>query len=650
MDASSIAVQLLNGLAQASTLFLVAAGLSLIFGVTKIVNFAHGSFYMLGLYVAYALTEGLGRTWGLGWSYWPLVLLTGVIVGLLGAVLEVLFLRRIYKSPEIYQLLCTFALVLIFKDACLWFWGAEDLLGPRAPGLTGAVEILGRRGPSYDLFLILMGPLVLGLLWWMLKRTRLGLLIRAASQDREMVGALGVEQRKLFTVVFALGCALAGWAGALQLPREPANLNLDMLTIGEAFVVVVVGGLGSLPGAFAAAVLIAEIKAICIAIGTVEMAGLSFVFSKLTLVAEFLVMALVLIFKPWGLMGSADAQAREPTRTETPLAPLAPLSPLATGGIGTSPPRWVWWAGLVFLFFLPSMTPGAAYSTILAIDLLTATLFAMSLYFLMGPAGMLSFGQAAFFGLGAYASGWMVIQLHLPMAWALVLAPLIAALFAATMGWFCVRLSGVYLAMLTLAFAQILWSICFQWESLTGGSNGLTGIWPSELFSEKSHYYDLTLALVVGACWILSRIIDSPFGFALRSARDSSLRAQAIGMNVQTLQWTAFAVSGYFAGLAGALFAFSKGSISPDSLGISKSVDALVMVLFGGLHTLSGPILGAVSFTWLQDTIVRETQYWRACFGAVILLLVLVFPNGLMGLFSKLGWGGMSEPPLKNDA
>jgi branched-chain amino acid transport system permease protein len=390
--------------------------------------------------------------------------------------------------------------------------------------------------------------------------------------------------------------------------------------------------------------LIAEIKAICIAIGTVEMAGLSFVFSKLTLVAEFLVMALVLIFKPWGLMGSADAQAREPTRTETP---LAPLSPLATGGIGTSPPRWVWWAGLVFLFFLPSMTPGAAYSTILAIDLLTATLFAMSLYFLMGPAGMLSFGQAAFFGLGAYASGWMVIQLHLPMAWALVLAPLIAALFAATMGWFCVRLSGVYLAMLTLAFAQILWSICFQWESLTGGSNGLTGIWPSELFSEKSHYYDLTLALVVGACWILSRIIDSPFGFALRSARDSSLRAQAIGMNVQTLQWTAFAVSGYFAGLAGALFAFSKGSISPDSLGISKSVDALVMVLFGGLHTLSGPILGAVSFTWLQDTIVRETQYWRACFGAVILLLVLVFPNGLMGLFSKLGWGGMSEPPSK---
>jgi branched-chain amino acid transport system permease protein len=154
----------------------------------------------------------------------------------------------------------------------------------------------------------------------------------------------------------------------------------------------------------------------------------------------------------------------------------------------------------------------------------------------------------------------------------------------------------------------------------------------------KSNYYYLTLTLVVLSLWILRRIIDAPFGLALRSVRDSSLRAQAIGMDIKALQWTAFAVSGYFAGLAGALFAFSKGSISPDSLGISKSVDALVMVLLGGLHTLLGPVLGALSFTSLQDTIVRETQYWRACFGAVILLLVLVFPKGLMGLFQGTQW------------
>lgn len=624
MEISSFVVQFLNGLAQASSLFLVAAGLSLIFGVSRIVNFAHGSFFMFGVYIAYALTESLGRHWGLAWSYWPLVVLTGVIVGLLGAIIEMVFLRPMYKSPEIFQLLGTFALVLIFKDAALWLWGAEDLMGARAPGLTGAVQILGRRVPSYDLFLIAVGPSLLAALWWVLKKTRFGVLIRAASQDREMVGALGVQQRWLFTAVFALGCALAGWAGALQLPREPANLNLDMVSIGEAFVVVVVGGLGSIPGAYLAALLIAEIKALCIAIGTVEIAGLSFAFSKLTLVAEFLVMAVVLVFKPWGLMGREQAPSRSHTFAE---------KPYALGGQRTI---WAWAALLVCLALLPRWSESSAYTTVLAVDLLTATLFACSLHFLMGPGGMHSFGHSAFFGLGAYAASLLVIKAQLPMGWSLLFAPLVTVLFALMIGWFCVRLSGVYLAMLTLAFSQILWSICFQWDGFTGGSNGLTGVWPSEMFSEKVNYYYLSLVLVGASLFLLRRLLFSPFGYALRAARDSSVRAEAIGMNVQAMQWLGFAVSGLFAGLSGAVFAFSKGSISPDSLGISKSVDALVMVLLGGLQTLSGPILGAVSFTWLQDLIVRETQYWRAYLGSVILILVLVFPNGLAGFLQSL--------------
>ena len=624
MELSSFVVQFINGLAQASSLFLVAAGLSLIFGVSRIVNFAHGSFFMLGVYIAYTLTEVWGRAWGLGWSYGPLVLATAGVVGILGALIEMVFLRPMYKSPEIFQLLGTFALVLIFKDAALWLWGAEDLMGARAPGLSGAVEILGRRVPSYDLFLILVGPLVLGVLWWILKRTRFGVLIRAASQDREMVGALGVDQSRLYTAVFALGCALAGLAGALQLPREPANLNLDMVTIGEAFVVVVVGGLGSMPGAFVAALLIAQIKALCIALGTLEVAGISLVFSKLTLVAEFLVMAVVLVLRPWGLMGREQSHSRSHGQIE---------QPYALGGKGS---KWAWATVVAALFLLPTLTLSSAYTTVLAIDVLTAALFACSLHFLMGPSGMHSFGHAAFFGMGAYAASLLFLKAHLPMAWSLLLAPMVTALFALLMGWFCVRLRGVYLAMLTLAFGQILWSICFQWDGFTGGSNGLTGVWPSPMFQEKETYYYLTLALVLGSLWMLRRLLFSPFGYALRGARDSSLRAEAMGMDVKSLQWRAFAVSGGFAGLAGALFAFSKGSISPDSLGISKSVDALVMVLLGGLQTISGPILGAVSFTWLQDLIVRETPYWRACFGAVILLLVLAFPRGLAGFVSDV--------------
>ena len=621
MTFSAFAVQLLNGLAGASSLFMVAAGLSLIFGVTRIVNFAHGSFFMLGVYIAYTLVDKLGAT---GLSFWPALALAAVAVGLIGAVVEVVLLRRIYRAPELFQLLATFALVLVIKDAALYLWGPEDLLGPRAPGLTGAVEILGHRFPSYDLLLIVVGPLVLGALWLLLTRTRWGTLVRAATQDREMVGALGVNQAWLFTSVFALGSMLAGLGGALQLPREPAALGLDLLTIGDAFVVVVVGGMGSIPGAFVAALLIAEIKAICVGLGTVHWFGFDFSFSKLTLVVEFLVMALVLVLRPWGLMGKPQAVSRNSAPPEAPLQPAPRALRFAAG----------WF--LAALIALPLVTAGSPYVTVLAIDLLTAALFAASLHFMMGPAGMHSFGHAAYFGLGAYAAALLMLKGGWPMEAALVVAPLISAVGALVFGWFCVRLSGVYLAMLTLAFAQIVWSVAFQWDDFTGGSNGLTGVWPAEWLSDKRAYYFVTLALVAGGTLLLRRMLFSPFGYAMRAGRDSPLRADAIGIDVPRIQWATFVLAALFAGLAGALYAFSKGSISPETLAVGRSVDGLVMVLLGGLQTLAGPIVGAVTFTWLQDSVARSTDYWRALLGGIILLLVLAFPQGIAGFADQL--------------
>jgi branched-chain amino acid transport system permease protein len=618
MNFSGFVVQLLNGLAGASSLFLVAAGLSLIFGVTRIVNFAHGSFFMLGIYVAYSLVEKFGAL-----GFWPSVVIAALIVGALGAIVEVVLLRRIYRAPELFQLLATFALVLVIKDAALWLWGPEDLLGPRAPGFTGSVEILGRRFPSYDLFLIAVGPMVLGLLWLLLTRTRWGTLVRAATQDREMVSALGVNQAWLFTAVFTLGAMLAGLGGALQLPREPANLGLDLVTIGNAFVVVVVGGMGSIPGAYVAALIIAEINAMCVGLGTIDIFGIPFAFSKLTLVAEFLVMAVVLVVRPWGLMGRPQAPSRHAGPVEAPLLPASRALKIAGALL------------LAALLVLPLATTGSPYLTVLAIDLLTAALFATSLHFIMGPAGMHSFGHAAYFGLGAYGAALLVRSLQLPMEIALLAAPLAAAAGALLFGWFCVRLSGVYLAMLTLAFAQIVWSVVFQWDNFTGGSNGLTGVWPAEWLSDKRAYYYLTLALVAIAVLLLRRALFAPFGYAMRAGRDSVLRCDAIGIDVQRVQWVAFVVAGLFAGLAGALFAFSKGSISPDSLAVGRSVDGLVMVLLGGLQTLSGPLVGAVTFTWLQDTIARNTDYWRALLGGIILILVLVFPMGLAGFIKQ---------------
>lgn len=620
MSFSGLLVQLLNGLASASSLFLVAAGLSLIFGVTRIVNFAHGSFFMVGIYTAYTLVDKLGTSLG----FWPALLLAALAVGVLGALVEVLLLRRIYKAPELFQLLATFALVLVIKDAALWIWGPDELLGPRAPGLSGAVEILGRQFPSYDMFLIVVGPVVLGLVWLLLTRTRFGTLVRAATQDRAMVSALGVNQAWLFTAVFALGAMLAGLGGALQLPREPATLEMDLHTIGAAFVVVVVGGMGSIPGAYVAALLVSLVKAVCIWLGLVEVFGVEVSFSKLTLVVDFLVMAVVLVWRPWGLLGKPQAPSRYVGLPEAPLR-RASRAYLMTAAV----------FGLV-LVALPWFTADSPYTLVLMIDLLIAALFAASLHFIMGPAGMHSFGHAAYFGLGAYGAALLVRTSGLPMEAALLAAPLVAALGALVFGWFAVRLSGVYLAMLTLAFAQITWAVTYQWDSFTGGSNGLTGVWPSEWLADKRLYYGLTLLLVGTAVLWLRRVLFSPFGYALRAGRDSVLRADAIGIDVKRMQWAAFVIAGTAAGLAGALYAFSKGSISPESMAVAKSVDGLVMVLLGGVQTLAGPVVGAVTFTWLHDTVARNTDYWRAMLGGIILLLVLLFPQGIAGFAQQL--------------
>ena len=248
---------------------------------------------------------------------------------------------------------------------------------------------------------------------------------------------------------------------------------------------------------------------------------------------------------------------------------------------------------------------------------------------------MHSFGHAAYFGLGAYAAALVLTGLHFPMEVALVAGPLAGALGALLFGWFCVRLSGVYLAMLTLAFAQIVWAIVFQWDEVTGGSNGLVGIWPAAWAASPTAFYYLALAFSVAGVLLLRRVLFAPFGYAMRAGRDSPLRAEAIGIDVRRVQWMAFIVAGLFCGMAGALFAFSKGSISPEAISVSRSVDGLVMVMLGGIQTLFGPIAGAAVFTWLQDVIARETDYWRALLGLVILTLVLLFPAGIAGVSNR---------------
>jgi branched-chain amino acid transport system permease protein len=181
-----------------------------------------------------------------------------------------------------------------------------------------------------------------------------------------------------------------------------------------------------------------------------------------------------------------------------------------------------------------------------------------------------------------------------------------------------------------------VWSILFQWEDVTGGSNGILGIWPRFPFDGRPAFYLLTLALVVAGVLLLRRVLFAPFGYAMRAGRDSALRAEAIGINVKRVHWIGFSIAGAFAGIAGGLFAFAKGTISPDVAWVSRSIDAMVMVLLGGIQTLTGPIVGASFFATLQDTVMRQTEYWRALLGVIILVLVLAFPQGIAGAAASL--------------
>ncbi|MGH7374274.1 MAG: ABC transporter permease, partial [Candidatus Rokuibacteriota bacterium] len=572
--------------------------------VTRIVNFAHGSFYMLAAYLTYSLAATLP---GGPAAFYLAALLAALLVAGLGGLVEVLLLRRVYRAPELYQLLLTFALVLVVADAVRYLWGADNKTGPAAPGLAGSVPILGQLFPSYDLAVIVFGPLVALGLWLLFHRTRWGILIRAATQDREMVAALGVDQSRLFTSVFVLGSFLAGLGGALQVPRLALTTVMDTSIIVEAFVVVVIGGMGSVWGALLASLLIGVLNAYGVLL-----------LPKAAIVLIFVVMAVVLVVRPWGLLGRPEIQLRPPGG-----GVIAETAPRRLGA------AWLV-LGLVILALLPLGLP--TFWVSIAVEIFAFALFAASLHLLMAVGGMVSFGHAAYFGLGAYGAALLLKTAGLPMPAAFVVAPLVAALAAVVFGYFCVRLSSIYFAMLTLAFAQIVYAIAHQWDEVTGGDNGVLSVWPARWLASPGRYYYWALVATVLGIVLLRRVAASPFGLTLRAARDHARRAEALGVDIRTLQWTAFVVAGFVAGLGGAIFAFLKGSVFPVYTESPMSVQPLVMVLLGGVGSPAGPLIGAAVYKLLDTVITRYTDYWQLVLGAILVLLVLAFPRGIAGM------------------
>ncbi len=287
-----VARQALAGVSNGMLLFLIAAGLSLIFGVLRIINFAHGALFMLGAFIAVSLSGWLPESAA---SFVAVLIGASAGLAVIGAAIESGLLRRIYRAPHEFQLLLTFALVFILGDAVKLIWGNQDHSVATPPLLVGSTQALGVTFPTYRLFLIAAGIAVALGLWWLLHKTRWGIFVRAATMDRAMLGALGVNTRVLFTTVFALGAALAGLGGALAAPVVSIGPGLHVQVIIDAFVVVVIGGMGSVMGAFVASLLVGLVNAF----GILAFPGLS-------VVLTFALMAVVLIVRPWGLFGNPE--------------------------------------------------------------------------------------------------------------------------------------------------------------------------------------------------------------------------------------------------------------------------------------------------------------------------------------------------------
>jgi branched-subunit amino acid ABC-type transport system permease component len=288
-DPSFLLIQSLNGLTYAMFLFLIASGLSLIFGVLRILNFAHGSLYMLGAYFTHQFVSLFIDAPG---HFWWAVILASLTVALIGVVIERFFLRHLYTREELYQLLFTYALVLILSDFAKIIWGTGQFSVSRPAILKGAVSILDQYFPKYNIVIILLGPCIAFTFWFIILRTRWGRKIRAAALDREMLGSLGVNVSRLFTVVFFIGAWMAGLGGALVSPVSAIVPGMDVEIIINAFIVVVIGGLGSFWGTFLGSLIVGQVYALGI-----------LAFPKLSLAFIYVLMALVLILRPWGLLG-----------------------------------------------------------------------------------------------------------------------------------------------------------------------------------------------------------------------------------------------------------------------------------------------------------------------------------------------------------
>jgi branched-chain amino acid transport system permease protein len=299
--------------------------------------------------------------------------------------------------------------------------------------------------------------------------------------------------------------------------------------------------------------------------------------------------------------------------------------------LSPGPLRWL--LALMFLILLP-LAIGESWVSLI-VEMMALAILATSLNILIGYGGMVNFGHSAYYGIGAYTCALLLKKAGVSFLLAMAAAPVFSAVGALIIGWFCVRLSHIYFAMLTLAFGQIVFTVTLQWYSFTGGDNGITEIPIPPFLQATLCYYYFALAILFLCLWGMKRIVDSPFGKALQALRDNPLRTASIGINVRLYSWMAFVIAGAFAGIGGALFAAFNHNVFPTFMHWTKSTEALVVTLLGGMFHFYGPALGSVILIFLDKLVTSHLRYWSFVLGLLLALMVLFFRGGFTGFLAE---------------
>jgi len=296
--------------------------------------------------------------------------------------------------------------------------------------------------------------------------------------------------------------------------------------------------------------------------------------------------------------------------------------------------RGKWWVlVLIVVFLLAPYVLDEFYLTVLC-EALVMAMLAISFNLLFGYMGQMSFGQAAFYGLGGYAVAMLMVKLHFNFWLSIVAGVLLAAAVGLIVGYFCVRLRGIYFAVLTLAFGQLIWTIVFKWHDVTGGDDGIQGVFPPEFLKSPSAYYYLILVVFLVSSWIVWKIIHSPFGHTITAMRENSERTEFLGINIARYQLITFVIAAALAGLAGAIWVPFYRSVAPSYLTWIKSGEPVMAAILGGPSVFLGPVLGMFVITFFHAWVLGFTVYWPVVMGALILFIIFFLPGGILG-FAK---------------